>query len=110
VAEAVKPVAGFGLDGQAFAYHLGLPVDAAGELPDGRAFADVKEFKRLILSDEVTVARNLAKQLVVFATGSPVRYTDREELERILQRARAKQYGVRTLVEEIVRSELFQTK
>jgi hypothetical protein len=110
VAENVKPVPGYGLNGQAFAFHYGPAVDSAGELPDGRGFADIKEFKRLILSDEVSIARNLARQLVVFATGAPVRFSDRAELERILQRASARQYGVRTVVEEIVRSELFQTK
>jgi hypothetical protein len=110
VADNVKPEPGFGLNGQAFAFHYGLPVDAAGEVPDGRGFRDVKEFKRLIVGDEVSVARNLARQLVVYATGAPVRFTDRDELERILQRASARQYGVRTLVEEIIRSELFQTK
>ena len=110
VAENVKPEPGYGLNGQAFAFHYGLPVDSAGELPDGRTFRDIKEFKRLVLSDEVSVARNLARQLVIFATGAPVRFSDRGELERILQRASARQYGVRTLVEEIVRSELFQTK
>ena len=110
VAENVKPEAGYGLNGQAFAFHYGLPVDAAGEVPDGRTFRDVKEFKRLVLSDEESIARNLARQLVVYATGAPVRFTDREELERILQRASARKYGVRTLVEEIVRSELFQSK
>jgi hypothetical protein len=110
VAENVKPQPGYGMDGQAFAFHYGLPVDCAGELPDGRTFRDVKEIKRLLMSDEVPVARNLARQLVVFATGAPVRFSDRDELEQILQRARARQYGVRTLVEEIVRSELFQNK
>jgi hypothetical protein len=110
VAENVKPVPGYGLNGQAFAFHYGLPVDAAGELPDGRAFGDVKQFKRLISGDEASIARNLARQLVVFATGAPVRFSDRAELERILERASARRYGVRTLVEEIVRSELFQTK
>jgi hypothetical protein len=85
-------------------------VDAAGEVPDGRTFRDVKEFKSLILSDEVSIARNLARQLVVYATGAPVRFTDRAELEQILERASARKYGVRTMVEEIVRSELFQTK
>lgn len=110
VAENVKPEPGHGMNGQAFAFHYGPPVDATGELPDGRTFRDVKEFKRLILTDEVAVARNLAKQLVTFGTGAPVRFTDRDELERILQRASAREYGVRTLVEEIVRSELFQTK
>jgi len=110
VADDVKPEPGYGLNGQAFAFHYGLPVDSTGEMPDGRAFQDVKEFKRLVLSDELTVARNLASQLVVFATGAPVRYTDREELDRILRRASKHGYGVRTLVEEIVRSELFQNK
>ena len=43
------------------AFHYGPPVDSAGGLPDGRTFRDIKEFKRLILSDEVSIARNLAK-------------------------------------------------
>ncbi|HET9863831.1 MAG TPA: DUF1592 domain-containing protein, partial [Steroidobacteraceae bacterium] len=110
VAENVKPVPGYGLNGQAFAFHYGLPVDSTGELPDGRSFRDVREFKRLIAGDELTIARNLANQLVTYATGAPVRYTDRPEFERILERARKRHYGVRTLVEEIIRSELFQTK
>jgi hypothetical protein len=110
VSESVKPVPGHGLNGQAFAFHYGPPVDAAGELPDGRAFHDVKEFKQLILTEELAVARNLARQLMTFATGAPVRFSDREELERILQRASSRQYGVRTLVQEIVHSELFQSK
>jgi hypothetical protein len=110
VADNVKPEPGYGLNGQAFAFHYGLPVDSTGEMPDGRHFRDITEFKRLLLTDERAVARNLASQMVVFATGAPVRYTDREELERILQHASARGYGVRTLVEEIVRSELFQNK
>jgi hypothetical protein len=110
VAENVKPVPGYGMNGQAFAFHYGLPVDAAGELPDGRVFQDVKQFKRLISSDEASIARNLTRQLMIFATGTPVLFSERGELERILEHAKAKKYGVRTLVEEIVRSELFQTK
>jgi Protein of unknown function (DUF1592)/Protein of unknown function (DUF1588)/Protein of unknown function (DUF1585)/Protein of unknown function (DUF1587)/Protein of unknown function (DUF1595) len=110
VDEKVQPEPGYGLNGQAFAFHYGLPVDAAGELTDGRTFNDIKDFKRLISSDEQSVARNLARQLVTFATGAPVRFTDRDELERILQRAQSRRYGVRTLVEEIIRSDLFQTK
>ena len=110
VAENVKPVRGFGMNGQAFAFHYDLPVDAAGELPDGRAYRDVKEFKALVVKDEVPVARNLATQLVTFATGSPVLFSDRPELEKILQHAAAQHYGVRTLVHEVVQSSLFQIK
>ncbi len=110
VADNVPPVRGFGMSGQAFAFHFGPLVDSAGELPDGRAFKDVREFKALVLKDELPVARNLAKQLMTFATGAPVGFSDRPELEKILQSAAAKGYGVRTLVHEIVQSDLFQTK
>ncbi len=110
VAENVPPVRGFGMSGQAFAFHYGLPVDSAGELPDGRAFNDVREFKALVLKDELSLARNLARQLVTFATGAPIGFSDRAALEQILQRAAPGHYGVRTLVHEIVQSGLFQNK
>jgi hypothetical protein len=110
VAENVPPVRGFGMSGQAFAFHYGLQVDTAGELPDGRSFKDVREFKALALKDEEAIARNLTKQLVTFATGAPIGFSDRAELEQILQSAAPSHYGVRTLVHAIVQSQLFQTK
>lgn len=110
VADTVPPVRGFGMSGQAFAFHYGLPVDPAGELPDGRPFKNVIEFKDLVLKDELAVARNLGKQLLAFATGAPVGFADRPELEKILQNAAPSHFGVRTLVHEIVQSGLFQNK
>ncbi len=110
VADNVPPVRGFGMSGQAFAFHYGLPVDATGELPDGRPFKDVREFKTLVIKDELGIARNLAKQLVIFATGAPVGFADRPELEQILQRSAPNHYGFRTLVHGIVQSQMFQTK
>jgi hypothetical protein len=106
----VPPVSGYGMNGQKLEFHWGLPADSAGELPDGRPFTDVRELKRLLLSDEAALARNLVRQLSVFATGAPVRFGDRAEIEGVLSRAKAKGYGVRSLIEELVQSELFQTK
>jgi hypothetical protein len=85
-------------------------VDCAGELPDGRPFKDIREFKALLLQDEVPLARNLIKQLITYATGAPVRFSDREEVERIVQRSRFRRFGLRTLVHELVQSDLFQVK
>lgn len=110
VSEDVKPVPGYGMNGQKLEFHWGLPVDAAGELPDGRAFKDVNEFKKHLLKDESAVARNLVRQFSIFATGSPVRFSDRQEIEGILSRANSGDYGVRSLIEELVQSELFQSK
>lgn len=105
-----QPSVGFGHNGQAFAFHDGQPVDASGVLPDGRKFKDVRELKKLLLDDEPQIARNLAKQLTVYATGAPVKFSDREQIEQMLKRTRASHYGVRSLVQEIVQSELFRNK
>ena len=79
-------------------------------MDDGRAFADVREFKRLLLKDEATLARNLARQLTIYATGAPIHFSDRPTIERIVKRSRATNYGMRSLVHEIVQSDLFQNK
>jgi hypothetical protein len=47
---------------------------------------------------------------VVFATGAPVRFGDRAAVEKILAAAKPSNYGVRTLVDQIVQSDLFREK
>ena len=101
---------GLAKSGQKFAFHLALPVDATGALPDGRPFRDIREFKQLLLEDEPLLARNLARQLTVYATGASVRFADRGQIESILERARPSHYGVRSLIHELVQSDLFRNK
>ncbi|HZE98076.1 MAG TPA: DUF1592 domain-containing protein [Planctomycetota bacterium] len=102
--------AGYGKNGQPFAFHHGPEVDASGELPGGGAFKDILELKKLILRDERGIARNLARQLLVFATGSGVRFGDRGQVEEILDRTADGGYGVKSIVLEIALSGLFQRK
>jgi mono/diheme cytochrome c family protein len=101
---------GIAKSGQKFAFHYALPVDASGELPGGRKFRDVRELKQLLLADEKQLARNLAKQLTVYATGAPIRFADREPIEQILEHASSSHYGVRSLIHGLVQSELFLSK
>lgn len=103
-------VMGFGHDGLIFKFLLGQPVDATGELPDGRAFSDIREFRQALLAGEEKLARNLAQQLAVYATGAPIRFSDRAQIARIVERSRASDYGVRSLIHELVQSELFLHK
>ena len=110
VAPGKIPATGFGKNGAPFEFYHGLPVDAAGELPDGRAFKDVRDFKRLLLTDEAQIARNFVQQLIIYASGSPVRFADREAVEQILQRTKPGGHGVRQIIHEIVQSELFRSK
>jgi hypothetical protein len=104
-------VPGFGKNGQPFEFHAGPKVDPSGELPGGGgSFRDVNGLKALILKDERGVARNLVRQLVVFSTGAAVRFGDRARVEEILDRSAEGGYGVRSLVLELTRSELFRCK
>jgi hypothetical protein len=105
-----EKVPGFGKNGLMFTFHQAQPVDATGNLPGGGEFKDIRELKRLLLQDERQLARNLAQQLLIFATGAPVRFADRADVERILDRAAARHYGVRSVIEEIVQSPLFLNK
>ena len=77
---------------------------------DGRKFADIRDLKHLLLADERQIARNLTRQLVVFATGAALGYGDRATVERILTRTESGHYGVRLLVHEIIASDLFLNK
>lgn len=103
-------VNGFGKNGQRFDFHVGQPVDPSGTLPDGRTFTDIESLKKLLSQDEEKIARNLATQLIVYATGAPVRFSDRPALQAILTKARSSQYGVRRLIHALVQSPLFLNK
>jgi hypothetical protein len=101
---------GIAKSGQKFTFHYAQPVDASGTLPDGRAFHDIREFKRLLLADDRVIARNLARQLAIYATGAPIGFADRQDIEAVLDQAASSHYGVRTLIHELVQSELFLRK
>ncbi len=104
------PEPGFGINGWPFMFHYALPVESSGQLVDGRTFKDVREFKQLLLQDERAIARNLARQLITYATAAPVRFSDRAAVDRILDTAKPQGFGVRTLVHQIVQSDLFRHK
>jgi Protein of unknown function (DUF1592)/Protein of unknown function (DUF1588)/Protein of unknown function (DUF1585)/Protein of unknown function (DUF1595)/Protein of unknown function (DUF1587)/Planctomycete cytochrome C len=90
--------------------YLGLPVEQGYTLPDGRAFSDVEDYKRRLLEDPQRIARTLADKLLTYATGAPVQFADRSELDAIVSRIAAQGYGMRSLIIEIVNSRPFLTK
>ncbi len=101
---------GWGKNGQPFAFRDAQPVDPSGQLPDGRKFKDIREMKRLLLTDERQIARNLVRQLVTYSTGAPVGFSDRSKVEVILDRAASGGYRVKSLLHGIIASELFRNK
>jgi hypothetical protein len=105
-----EKVKGSGHNGTLFHFALGQKVDPAGELPDGRKFNDIRDLKALLLKNPDQLARNLASQLIIYATGAPIRFSDRPEIAKIVARNRTEGYGVRSLIHEIVQSDMFLNK
>jgi uncharacterized protein YjbI with pentapeptide repeats len=108
--QAGEPVPGYGKNGQPFTFTAGPKVDASGELPDGREFADVRELKQLLLADERRIAKNLVEKLLMYATGAAPRFSDREEVDAILDRHAEHEFPIRSLLTEIATSRLFLEK
>lgn len=54
--------------------------------------------------------RDFVKQLIVYSTGAPVTFSDRAALEENLDRSSESGYGARTILMEVVQSELFRIK
>jgi len=110
VGDIGDPVEGLGKNGHAFVFREAEPVDPSGAFSDGRSFEDIDGLKALLLEDERVVARNFVKQLIVYATGAPVSFSDRSAVEAILDRSTKSGYGTRTILKEVVQSGLFRIK
>jgi mono/diheme cytochrome c family protein len=98
------------IDGRRMPYLKGPKVDAADVTPDGAKFETIDEFKALLLRDKDQIAKALAARLVTYATGGAPASADQPEIDAIVGKIRGKDYGLRTLVHEVVQSGLFRTK
>jgi hypothetical protein len=98
------------IDGRRMSYHKGKKVDPSDVMPDGQRFDNVDGLKRLLLEDKDQLARALAVKLMTYGTGAAPTTADRTEIDAIIARVRQRGYGLRTLVHEIVQSQLFQRK
>ncbi len=89
---------------------LGLPVDASGELPDGRKFSGIQDFKNLLMEKSDLVLSSLTNKLVIYSTGAGIAYCDRPAVEAIAEKVKQEGGGLRTLVHAVIESPIFQSK
>src|SRR5262249_17385219 len=100
-------VTGIDHTGHDFAYTVAGAGDAGGALAEGRPFRDRRDLKEILAGEERQLARNFLQQLTVYATGTPVRFSDRREIEKMLDGCAADGYRARDLVHALVRSRVF---
>ncbi|MBI1374574.1 MAG: DUF1592 domain-containing protein [Phycisphaera sp.] len=82
-------------------------LDASGKLPDGRAFANGQELKKLLVDDVDKFAAAFTSKLATYAMRRGMTFSDREILKDIAAQSRADDYRLRSLIESFVTSPLF---
>jgi hypothetical protein len=103
-------ITGIDRAGHDFSYTLAANVDPRGKLMDGREFTNINDLKAIFAADSRQLARNLLHQFTVYGTGTPVRYSDRREIEAMLDACAKDGYRVRDLMIALVQSSIFLGK
>ena len=91
-------------------YLKGSSVDTRSELPGGVEVADVRAYKAALAARPELLARSLVRKFATFATGVSVEVGDELVVDAILKKSQPSGFGVRTLIHEVVQSELFTLK
>ena len=88
----------------------GPAIDASYDLGEGRQFDNINGFQEMVLAEPDQLARNVAKKMLTYGTGAPIAFSDRPEIDSIAAKSASSNYGLRTILTEVVHSRIFQTK
>jgi hypothetical protein len=105
--ERGEKITGIDPAGHPYTYFVGQSVDASGRLPTGQTFRDIHDLKSLLAASPRQLAKNLLEHLILHATGTPVGFADREEVESMLAKCEAGGFRVQDLVHALVQSQIF---
>ena len=85
-------------------------IDPSGVMPDGRAFKDANDFKRLLLEDHEIVARAFIEHLCTYALRRVLTVDDQEDLKAIEAEAKKNQFRVKDIVRAVALSDLIRKR
>ncbi|MBE7493583.1 MAG: DUF1592 domain-containing protein [Verrucomicrobiaceae bacterium] len=91
---------GYGKDGR------GAKVDPSGLTPEGEPFTDLAAWQHIQTQRPEQLARGFATHFLTYATGAPPRFSDEAALDDIAKKAT----NVRSIIREVVLSDIFRIK
>lgn len=86
-----------------------LPIDASGELVRGQKFKDLAELRSVLardMGDDFT--RNLAENLLTYALGRGVLYSDKPAIQSVVTRAKTNGYKFQEMILAVCETASFQ--
>jgi hypothetical protein len=84
----------------------GAKVNPTGITPDGHTFTDLTTWKQIYTQRADQLAKGFAQQFLTYSTGAPPRFSDETALDSISK----KTTNLRSIIREVVLSDIFQTK
>jgi hypothetical protein len=85
-------------------------VNPAGLMPDGRAFKDANEFKRLLIKDRDKFVQAFIEHLCTYGRRRVLTVDDQDDIKAIRAEAKQNNYGVRDIIQAVALSELMRKR
>lgn len=85
-------------------------VDPSGITPEGQPFETIAGWKAIHAKRPQVLTKTLAGHLLSYATGAEPTFSDRPHLNKIVETCSASDYGMRSILTEVIRSRPFQIK
>ena len=85
-------------------------IDSSGKFPSGASFRGPEELKQVLKAQSGLFVRNITEKLLTYALGRGVEVADRAVVETIVKQISEDGYKFSTLVNEIVKSPVFQMR
>jgi hypothetical protein len=87
-----------------------FPIDASGQLPDGRKFDGAADLKKILRQDHQAFGQGLTEKMLTYALGRGLERYDKRTVKQIGSKVEASDYKFSSLVWEIVNSLPFQAR
>lgn len=96
--------------GQRVRYRLGPSVDCTGQTAEGQGFDSFAEFQSILANHDRQLAKTVAEKLLTFAVGREMGFSDRPEIDRIVDSVAADGYRVGDILQAVIASNILRTK
>ncbi len=87
-----------------------LPIDASGQMTNGKKFKDYEGLVASLAVNDERIAKGFLKAVMSYGIGRQVRYTDNGEITKILELNKENGFKLKDLIFQVLQSDAFLTK
>ena len=86
------------------------PIERGGTFPDGQTYGNFDQFKALLLGQKEKLARSLVEGVMSYGLGRVAEFSDGEDLAALTRQLIRDDLRAKSLIHNLVQSNVFQTK